>query len=146
MQKAKVGFSTALNDLRLTRIGKLLRKWKIDELPQLLNVISGDMSLVGPRPQVPYYTDKYNQEEAVILSVKPGITDYASIYYSNMDEVLGNENVDHFYEQYIEPKKNQLRIQYVKDQCLWVDLKILFATVIKLLGFKKTTTTSANSL
>lgn len=127
------GPSTALNDPRLTRVGKFLRKYKLDELPQLINVLKGEMSLVGPRPQVRKYTDLYKGEENMILSVKPGITDYASIKFSNLDEILGDENVDMKYVEEIEPEKNKLRIKYVKEQSFLTDLKILAETFAKLI-------------
>ena len=88
------GPSTALNDPRLTEFGKFLRKYKIDELPQIINVLKGEMSLVGPRPQVEKYTKLYNDEEKIILSVRPGLTDYASIKFINMDQMLVDDLVD----------------------------------------------------
>ena len=88
------GPSTALNDARLTKTGKFLRKYKLDELPQFINILKGDMSLVGPRPQVEKYTSLYRGEEIKILSVRPGITDYASIKLIHLDRILGDENVD----------------------------------------------------
>jgi lipopolysaccharide/colanic/teichoic acid biosynthesis glycosyltransferase len=126
------GPSTALNDPRLTRIGKFLRKYKLDELPQLINVLVGDMSLVGPRPQVQKYTDLYNDEEKLILSVRPGLTDYASLRFINLDQMLGDGNVDEKYLKEIEPAKNRLRIEYVKKHCLAEDLRILFMTVLQM--------------
>ena len=130
------GHSTAFNDPRLTKVGKVLRKYKLDELPQLLNIILGDMSIVGPRPQVKKYTDIYNKEEEIILSVKPGLTDYASIEFINLDEILGDEKVDEKYLKEIEPQKNKLRIKYVKEFNFWVDIKIITLTLIKLLKIK----------
>ncbi len=88
------GPSTALNDPRLTKIGKFLRKYKIDELPQLFNVLKGEMSIVGPRPQVEKYTRLYNEEEKIILCVRPGLSDYASIEFINLDQLLGDDEVD----------------------------------------------------
>jgi lipopolysaccharide/colanic/teichoic acid biosynthesis glycosyltransferase len=126
------GPSTALNDPRLTRVGRFLRKYKLDELPQLINVILGEMSFVGPRPQVEQYTKLYNQEEKIILSVKPGLTDYASIRFVNLDKILGDGEVDEKYYQEIEPEKNRLRIKYVKNRSMWVDLKIIIQTLISL--------------
>ena len=117
------GPSTALNDPRVTKIGKFLRKYKLDELPQLFNVFLGDMSFVGPRPQVERYTKLYKDEELLILTVKPGITDYASLKFINMDHILGDENVDEKYLQEIEPEKNRLRVKYAKEQSILVDLK-----------------------
>jgi len=127
------GPSTSLNDPRLTKIGKFLRKYKIDEFPQLINILIGQMSFVGPRPQVESYTKLYNAEEKIILSVRPGLTDYASIKFITLDNVLGDEAVDKKYFTEIEPEKNRLRIQYVKDQSMLTDLKIIFLTLFSLL-------------
>lgn len=126
------GPSTALTDPRLTPLGKFLRKYKIDELPQLINVIRGQMSLVGPRPQVERYTQLYSDEEKIILSVRPGLTDYASIKFIHLDKILGNEKVDEKYLKEIEPEKNRLRVQYIKDQSIRVDFKILLHTILQL--------------
>lgn len=127
----KGGFSTAFNDPRLTRSGRFFRKYKLDELPQLLNVLFGQMSLVGPRPQVKFYTDLYKGEEKRIMSVKPGITDFASLYFSDMDKALGTDDVDQKYFLEIEPKKNKLRLQYVYEASLLTDIKIFFLTIKK---------------
>jgi lipopolysaccharide/colanic/teichoic acid biosynthesis glycosyltransferase len=132
----KGGFSTALNDARLNNVGRFLRKYKLDELPQFLNVLIGDMSLVGPRPQVFFYINKYRGEQLKILKVKPGITDYASIFFSDMDKILGEKNVDEYYANKIEPIKNKLRIKYVKEMCFIVDIQILFVSFFKILGFR----------
>lgn len=126
------GPSTALNDPRLTRIGKYLRKYKFDELPQILNIIRGEMSIVGPRPQVEKYTRLYGDREKVILSVRPGLTDYASIRFINLDSILGNGSVDEKYVRDIEPEKNRLRIKYVEEHTLWIDCKIIMLTVLRL--------------
>jgi len=126
------GPSTALNDPRITRIGRLLRKYKFDELPQLLNILKGEMSFVGPRPQVEKYTKLYTGEEKDILSVKPGITDYASIYFIDLDAVLGDENVDEKYIKEIEPRKNKLRIRYVQQCCFSEDMKIFVMTLAQM--------------
>lgn len=131
------GPSTALNDARLTRTGRFLRKYKFDELPQLINVLKGEMSIVGPRPQVERYTSLYHGEEGLILTVKPGLTDYASIHFFNMDEILGDGDVDETYLRTIEPKKNALRIRYVKEQSLLIDLKIIAWTLRRFLGRPK---------
>lgn len=127
------GFSTALDDPRLIKIGRFLRKYKLDELPQLINVLRGQMSLVGPRPQVLYYVNQYKGDEIKILTMKPGITDIASIYFSDMDFILGSGDVDGKYEAEIEPKKNELRLLYIKKASLLFDLKILFYTFAKLI-------------
>lgn len=126
------GPSTALNDPRLTRIGKFLRRYKLDELPQLINIFLGDMSFVGPRPQVEKYVKLYNSEEKIILNAKPGLTDYASIKFINLDEILGDNQVDEKYLKEIEPEKNKLRVKYVNEQSFLVDLKILLKTFFQL--------------
>ncbi len=132
----KGGQSTAMNDPRLTKVGKVLRKYKLDELPQLINVFAGEMSLVGPRPQVEKYTSLYNAEEKEILSVRPGLTDYASIRFVHLDKLLGDEEVDRRYREEIEPEKNKLRLKYVRERCFLVDLKILIFTVFRLLRIR----------
>lgn len=133
------GFSTAIDDHRLTPIGRFLRKYKLDELPQFFNVLLGDMSLVGPRPQVLYYTSRYSGDELLILTVRPGITDLASLYFVDMDAVLGTGDVDARYQAEIEPVKNQLRIRYVREQSYLLDLRILVETAFKLIGVANVT-------
>ncbi len=135
----KGGVSTAADDPRLTRFGGLLRRYKLDELPQFFNVLGGSMSLVGPRPQVLFYTDKYQGEERLILNVRPGITDLASLYFSDMDTILGSGDVDAKYAREIEPVKNALRLRYVKEASLLLDLRILLETAFKLLGIANAT-------
>ncbi len=130
------GASTSLNDFRLTKIGKFLRKYKIDELPQLINILKGDMSIVGPRPQVEKYTKHYNDEEQIMLSIRPGLTDYASIKYINLDVMLGDNAVDEKYNKEIEPEKNKLRMKYAREHSFLVDLKIILMTIKKLLKIK----------
>lgn len=126
------GPSTALNDPRLTRIGTFLRKYKLDELPQLINILRGKMSFVGPRPQVEKYTKLYTKEERIILTVRPGLTDYASIKFINLDQILGDDNVDEKYLKTIEPEKNALRIKYVKERTFLLDIKILVHTFLRI--------------
>ena len=122
-------------DNRITKIGYGLRKSKMDELPQLLNVLIGDMSLVGPRPEVRKYVDLYNQEQKQVLSVKPGITDYASIEYSDENELLGKaENPEEVYINEIMPAKLKLNLKYIAEQGLLTDLKIIFKTIGKIAG------------
>lgn len=135
----KGGFSTAIDDPRLTGTGRFIRKYKLDELPQFFNVFVGDMSLVGPRPQVLFYTDKYTGDERSILSVKPGITDLASLYFADMDSVLGSGDVDARYLAEVEPVKNKLRLQYVREQSYLLDMRILVETAFKLIGFTNVT-------
>ncbi|MFH1657159.1 MAG: sugar transferase [bacterium] len=127
------GPSTAENDPRATRVGKLLRKYKFDELPQLINVLKGEMSIVGPRPQVEKYVALYSQDEKIILTIKPGMTDYASIKLINLDEILGNKDVDKRYKEVIEPEKNKLRVEYAKHNSIFIDFKIIIKTFLALL-------------
>ena len=125
--------STSADDPRLTRVGRVLRKYKLDELPQLLNVLLGDMSLVGPRPQVPWAVARYQPEERIVLSVRPGITDYASLRFHNEEEILaGSSDPDADYLRLIHPEKMRLAREYVLNRSMWLDLKILFATVFKI--------------
>lgn len=126
------GPSTGKDDPRITSVGGFLRRYKLDELPQLLNVISGEMSLVGPRPEVPQYTAEYQGEELLILTVRPGITDYASIKFSRLDEVLGSEEPDRVYEEKVRPVKNALRIKYVKEQSFFGDIALIFSTIFRI--------------
>ncbi len=133
------GHSTALNDFRLTKIGRFLRRYKLDELPQFINILKGDMSLVGPRPQVIYYTNKYKGEFKLILSTKPGLTDLATLYFFDMDKVLGSKNVNEKYAIEIEPIKNLLRLKYVKEQSFFLDIRILTETIFSLIGLKNIT-------
>ncbi|MBU2540154.1 sugar transferase [Patescibacteria group bacterium] len=121
------------NDPRITKIGKFLRRSKLDELPQLINVLNGEMSFVGPRPQVKYYVDLYTEEEKIILNVSPGMTDYASIYYINQEDFIDEENVDKSYREKIEPQKNKLRVKYAKNNSLFIDAGIFFQTIFTII-------------
>jgi lipopolysaccharide/colanic/teichoic acid biosynthesis glycosyltransferase len=123
------GGSTARDDIRVTRVGRVLRRYKLDELPQLINVIVGDMSLVGPRPELPQYTREYAGDEEVILSVRPGITDDASLEFSQLGDVLGNDDPDGVYELQVKPVKNALRVKYVRERSFTGDLRILGRTL-----------------
>ena len=119
---------------RLTPFGRFLRASSLDELPELFNVIKGEMSLVGPRPEVKKFTDLYNEEEKVILTVQPGITDWASIWNSDEGAILsGVKDPDKVYSELIRPTKLKLQIKYVKERSFWVDLKIRFLTVLAIL-------------
>lgn len=122
--------STSDDDQRITRIGKFLRKYKLDELPQLINVIKGDMSLVGPRPEVKKFTDLYADEEKVILTVRPGITDWASIWNSDEGALLaGSLDPDRDYVEKIRPEKVRLQLKYVREQTLLTDMRIILLTL-----------------
>lgn len=122
-------------DNRITKAGYFLRKYKLDELPQLLNVLIGDMSLVGPRPEVRKYVDMYTAEQLQVLSVKPGITDYASIKYADESELLAKaENPEQFYIQTVMPDKLAINLQYIKNRSFGADIAILFKTIGKILG------------
>lgn len=127
------GSSTAANDFRVTRVGKFLRKYKLDELPQFLNVLKGEMSIVGPRPEVEEHTAHYTEEERIALTVRPGITDYASICFVNLGEVLGSENADQVYVDRVRPIKNELRVKYVRERSFSGDIKIIFLTIFTLM-------------
>ena len=121
-------------DERITKTGRHLRKYKLDELPQLVNVIKGEMSLVGPRPEVEKYVRLYTPEQRVVLSVLPGITDYASIQYSNENEILGKAEDPHkMYVEEIMPKKIEYNMKYIKDPSLSQYFKIIFLTVSKII-------------
>jgi lipopolysaccharide/colanic/teichoic acid biosynthesis glycosyltransferase len=126
------GPSTGKNDPRVTRLGRFLRHYKVDELPQLINVLRGEMSIVGPRPEVPQYTKLYTGDEELILSIRPGITDYASLRFRHLAEELGPGEVDRNYEERVRPLKNQLRVRYVKERNFWIDLKIIMRTLCQL--------------
>ncbi len=127
----KIGASsTAEDDPRITKIGKWIRKYKLDELPQLLNVLKGEMSFVGPRPQVPWAVELYNEKEKRILDVRPGITDYASIKFRNEAEILKNsKDPDKTYLEKIAPEKLKLSLKYLENMSLWSDIKIIFTTI-----------------
>jgi lipopolysaccharide/colanic/teichoic acid biosynthesis glycosyltransferase len=128
------GSATAADDPRITRLGKFLRRYKLDELPQFFNVLAGDMSLVGPRPEVQKYVNLYSPEEKAILTVRPGITDWASIWNSNEAAVLeGSRDPERTYEELIRPTKLALQLLYVRNHSFFVDLTILFHTGVKLI-------------
>ena len=127
--------STSSDDVRLTPVGKVLRRFKLDELPQLVNVAKGEMSLVGPRPQVKWAVDLYDCEERTLLTVRPGITDYASIRFRNEAEILrGSTDPDRTYLERIAPEKIRLGLQYVAERSFMVDVLILLATVWTMCG------------
>ena len=120
-------------DPRITRSGYFIRKYKLDELPQLINVLVGDMSLVGPRPEVRKYVDLYTDEQQKVLSVKPGITDYASIEYMDENEILGkSSDPEKTYIEDIMPEKIKYNMKYINNKNLFEYFKIIFLTVLKI--------------
>ena len=126
---------TATNDQRITRSGKLLRKYKLDELPQLFNVLKGEMSFVGPRPEVPQYVALYTGEQRQVLKVRPGITDLASIHFRNEGELLANvQNPEETYIQKIMPYKLELNRNYIHRASLGFDLLLILQTFWRVLA------------
>jgi lipopolysaccharide/colanic/teichoic acid biosynthesis glycosyltransferase len=122
-------------DARITTIGYFLRKFKLDEFPQLINVIKGDMSIVGPRPEVRKYVEMYTEEQKKVLSVRPGLTDLASIRYINENELLGNSNnPEKTYVEEIMPAKLQLNLIYINEQNFWYDLRLILQTLSKIVS------------
>jgi len=125
---------TVGDDSRITSAGKFLRKAKIDELPQIINIIIGDMSFVGPRPEVPKYVEMYNETQRQVLLVRPGITDIASIEYRNESDVLaGSSDPERLYIEEIMPIKLNYNLQYIKSISLFTDIKLIISTVLKVL-------------
>ena len=125
---------TVGKDKRITEIGSFLRKYKLDEIPQLINVLVGDMSLVGPRPEVPKYVNLYTEEQKEILKVRAGITDYASIEFSNENDLLASEeNPEKAYIEKVMPKKIELNKKYLSEISVLTDIKIILLTIKKIL-------------
>ena len=121
-------------DPRITKIGYFLRKFKLDEFPQLLNVVKGDMSIIGPRPEVRKYVNLYSQEQLTVLSVRPGLSDFASIEYINENELLGkSDNPEKTYVEEIMPAKLQLNLKYIEQKSFGTDIKLIFKTIGKIL-------------
>jgi lipopolysaccharide/colanic/teichoic acid biosynthesis glycosyltransferase len=130
--------STSSNDKRITGVGKLIRKYKLDELSQLWNVLIGDMSLVGPRPNVKRETDLYTIEEKKLLTVRPGITDFSSIVFSDEGDILKDQNdPDIAYNQLIRPGKSMLGIFYIEKRTFIIDIKLIYLTVIAIISKEK---------
>ncbi|KKU15041.1 MAG: Sugar transferase [Parcubacteria group bacterium GW2011_GWB1_45_9] len=131
------GPSTAEDDPRVTKIGKFLRRFKLDELPQLFNVIKGEMSLVGPRPEVLEYAELYRgKPEEIVYSIKPGMSDYASLWDINEGEILkgakSTEETERIYLEKIRPEKVRLQMKYVREKSLITDIKIILLTIKKI--------------
>ncbi len=122
--------TVGMKDNRITRSGYVIRKYKIDELPQLINVFLGEMSVVGPRPEVPKYVLLYNEEQQNVLSIKPGITDFASIEYVRENELLSaSSDPEKTYIEEIMPAKLELNLKYLREQSFLTDMKIILQTI-----------------
>jgi lipopolysaccharide/colanic/teichoic acid biosynthesis glycosyltransferase len=122
-------------DNRITKTGYLLRKYKIDELPQLFNILTGDMSFVGPRPEVRKYVNMYDKDQLIILSVRPGLTDYSSLDFINESEILSQStHPEETYINVIIPAKLELCKKYIKEMSFKTDVKILIKTILKIIG------------
>lgn len=133
-EKKGIDVST-IDDERITTIGRILRSSKLDELPQLINVISGNMSIVGPRPEVPKYVEKFKEEYDAILKVKPGITDFASLEYRNENELLrGIENPEVVYLEIILPAKIALYRRYLREQSMKTDMMLILKTIYSIVS------------
>lgn len=128
------GPSTGQDDPRVTRFGAFIRRFKLDELPNLVCVLFGQMSIVGPRPEVPQYTGLYEGDEKLILTMRPGITDLSSLRFIDLASHIGAENVDANFESRVLPIKNRLRVQYVREWSFRTDMKIIGWTLLKLFG------------
>lgn len=127
------GGTTAFHDPRITKVGNFLRKTKLDETANLINIIMGTMSFVGPRPELLQYAEKYEGEEKEILEVRPGVTDFSSLEFINLDEIVGEENADEMYENFVLKKKNALRIKYAESVSFKTDFLIFCRTIKKVL-------------
>ena len=125
----QTGGTTAKNDSRVTRAGRIMRKLKMDELPQLFNILRGDMSFVGPRPELLLYTNRYTEEQQCIMWVRPGVTDRSSIEYIAQDEIVGEEDPVGNFERLVLPRKNRLRVEYAKNQSFPLDWKLFWETI-----------------
>lgn len=124
------GGTTALNDNRITKVGHFIRKTKLDEFANLFNILRGEMSFIGPRPELLQYTERYEGVEKYIFEVRPGISDYSSDIFINLDEIVGDQNADEMYEKYVLKNKNALRVKYAAEVSFKTDFKIFFKTVI----------------
>jgi len=117
------------DDPRVTTVGKWIRKFKLDEVPQLWNVVKGDMSFVGPRPETPDYIKHYAPEQMAILELRPGITDFASIEFADLGTLLKGDDPDKMYFEKVWDRKMELRMKYVQERSFWGDLKLIFLTL-----------------
>ena len=139
--------STSNNDIRITPIGQKIRRYKLDELTQLWNVLMGDMSLVGPRPQLEIDTDLYTNIERKLLSIRPGITDFSSIVFSDEGEILeGKEDPDLTYNQLIRPWKSRLGLIYVENQSFLLDIRLIIYTLVAIISKQRALNWVVNQL
>lgn len=130
--------STSLNDSRITGVGRFIRRYKLDELSQLMNVLIGDMSIVGPRPNVKRETDLYTKVEKELLSLKPGITDFSSIVFSDEGDILKDQpDPDIAYNQLIRPWKSKLGISYINNRSMLLDIKLIYLTIMAIISREK---------
>ena len=137
--KLKSKETLGINDPRITKLGKILRKTKLDEIPQLINIFKGEMSFVGPRPEIPYYAENYNFKEQVVFNIKPGLTDFATLELINIDKRFEERKVlspEQFYKDKIQPLKKRKQIDYFLKISFWNDLKIIFLTIFFILKKK----------
>ncbi len=134
----KTGGTTARNDKRVTRAGRVMRRLKLDEIPQLLNILRGDMSFVGPRPELLRYTRRYTPEEQCIMWVRPGVTDRSSIVFISQDEIVGEKDPVEAFERLVLPEKNRLRVEYARSQSFGLDCRLLLETLKGVFGKAET--------
>ena len=133
--ESKGQLTVGMRDPRITRIGYYLRKSKLDELPQLFNVLFGDMSLVGPRPEVRKYVNYYTPQQMLVLTVRPGITDYASIRFINENELLAQAaQPEQYYIDHIMPEKLRLNLEYINSKNVFKDIGLIFKTLFKIIS------------
>ena len=128
------GGTTAKNDDRVTRAGRIMRRLKLDELPQLFNILRGEMSFVGPRPELLKYTMQYTPEQQCIMWVRPGVTDRSSIVYIAQDEIIGEEDPVGNFERLVLPEKNRLRVEYARNQSFPLDCRLMAETIRGVFG------------
>ena len=129
----KAGQLTIGNDNRITKVGRFIRRTKLDELPQLINIIKGEMSVVGPRPEVPKYVAMYTPEQRQVLQALPGLTDYASIQFIDEQTILGaSPDPEKTYITEVMPQKLALNLQYINDRTFFLDIKLIFKTIGKI--------------
>lgn len=130
----KIQITVGHRDPRVTRVGYFLRKYKLDEIPQLINIIKGEMSVVGPRPEVPKYVNQYNDDQKRVLSVKPGLTDYASLQFVDESEILAqSDDPEKTYTREILPQKLNLALKYIDERSFWSDIKLIFKTLARII-------------